>query len=93
MLHTAIRPSMTAYDDAINLDRLMADARWLWDREPAVPPDEREAVVTELFELVLALERLDLRSRWVPPDPGLTDDLIEASERIERLRPRWAPDD
>ncbi|MDH4169089.1 MAG: hypothetical protein OEW42_05810 [Acidimicrobiia bacterium] len=74
------------------LERLTADARRLWDREPGALPEHREELLSELTAVDLDLERLGLRSRCTPFDRRDLDELSACAHRLNRLRRHWALD-
>lgn len=83
------REDILALDHIDAVEALMVEARWLLDREPMVGLDEREAVVHELFEVDLALERLGLRARAASLSDLDLDELERCARQLERLRCCW----
>lgn len=91
MSETLAPPPTAGPYAAPELDQLTAQARRLWDREPAVAHDDREAIVHELIDVDLQLERISLRARWTTLDAGDLAELENCSQRIQSLQCHWMP--
>ncbi len=87
------RPASPDPDIAnLRLDELRQQTRHLWNNDPRLSPSDREAVIVELTDVDLRLERLAMRSRWTELDHGDMEDLVDCSHRLIGLQSHWVAD-
>lgn len=90
---TLTPPALATSDHGQELGRLLAETRRLWEEEPAVPTDGREAVVRELIDIDLVLERLLLRTRWGSFDADDAAELQRCAGRLHFIQGLWSSPD